>query len=500
MSSSATESHDSHHPIPRVLIAGAGLGGLFLAIALDRAGIPYDIYERAPKVPTTVTYIRKKVNVLTSSMKHNLGSFMGLNANILPSFEQLGLYEEFDALALPNSSVQFLYGSMKQIASLSSDVAKDPIGYDYNICSRIRLHELLLSKVPKERVHFNKKIVATVQTKDKVTIDCADGTTYQGDILVGADGAYSAVRQSLFKDLQDQNRLPAIDTQEMNKGYTCLVGTTDPLDPIKYPLIKDGKSEFHQIIGEGSPYSWTVFNVHENRLCYMVICQLSSIEESGEDKIKNAEWGPEHSSDMMQKVKNFKVPHGLTLGDLFELTPREKISRVYLEDKLFETWHHGRTVLIGDAAHKLLPSAGQGAICAMQDAVILANCLYDLKSLEYDSIKTALKDYQEQRYPQVKIQFDQSNFNAFLYHGQTLLERCARYFIFNWLPQSLTVKSIVKEASYRPQLTFLPLAKQRGTSTVQPQKPSWRYEEEQNKRKVGEVQVANKTSAGPATV
>ena len=56
---------------------------------------------------------------------------------------------------------------------------------------------------------------------------------------------------------------------------------------------------------------------------------------------------------MMEQVKDFKVPYGMTLGELFDLTPREKISRVYLEAKLFETWTHGRTVLIGDAAHKV---------------------------------------------------------------------------------------------------------------------------------------------------
>lgn len=52
---------------------------------------------------------------------------------------------------------------------------------------------------------------------------------------------------------------------------------------------------------------------------------------------------------MIQAVRDFRIPFGShTLGDLIDATPRETISRVFLEDKLFETWNQGRTVLIGD--------------------------------------------------------------------------------------------------------------------------------------------------------
>ena len=55
----------------------------------------------------------------------------------------------------------------------------------------------------------------------------------------------------------------------------------------------------------------------------------------------------------MDSVRDFKHPYGLTMGDLIDKTPSGTISRVYLEDKLFETWTDGRTVLIGDAIHKV---------------------------------------------------------------------------------------------------------------------------------------------------
>jgi hypothetical protein len=66
---------------------------------------------------------------------------------------------------------------------------------------------------------------------------------------------------------------------------------------------------------------------------------------------------------MIQQVRDFRVPFGNnTLGDLIDATPRENISKVFLEDKLFDTWNHGRTVLIGDGMLRF-------ALCVIQNAV-----------------------------------------------------------------------------------------------------------------------------------
>jgi len=79
---------------------------------------------------------------------------------------------------------------------------------------------LLLAKVPKEKLAFKKKVLAIKQTDDGVTIHCSDKTSYEGHILVGADGAYSAVRQCLYKDLAQKNKLPASDATQMNGKKT----------------------------------------------------------------------------------------------------------------------------------------------------------------------------------------------------------------------------------------------------------------------------------------
>ncbi|KAF9144978.1 hypothetical protein BGX30_010800 [Mortierella sp. GBA39] len=444
---------------PQVLIVGAGLAGLLLAIALQKANIPFEIYER-------------------SKFVRPLGGIMALNAGIFPALEQLGVYEELLEISIPSVGFNIYSGDMSTIALLKIKGEKELVGYDRVVFARPEFYQLLLSKVPAERIHYNKKVVSVIQTKDDVTISCADGTSCSGDILVGADGAYSGVRQEMFKQMQKENVLPVSDTQELNKGYVCMVGTTRPLDPTDYPGLDAETSSAYQIIGKNTHYSWSAFSVLGNRIGWNVVSQLATLEQSAEAKFGNAEWGPEANEAMINDAKDFLIPFGnTTMGELINATPTENISRVYLEDKLFESWHHGRVVLIGDACHKLLPSSGQGAVTSMQDAVVLASCLYDLTSLTSEGIHEAFQAYRKEQFPHVKEQYEASQINAKLIYGQTLLERCARYLIFNYMPMSIQAKASSKGMAYRPQVSFLPLVPKLGTGYVIPQKLSKRYEE-----------------------
>ncbi|KAG0320203.1 hypothetical protein BGZ97_000493 [Linnemannia gamsii] len=455
---------------PHVMIVGAGLAGLLLGILLDKAGIPYQIYERAKEVKP-------------------LGGVMSLNAGIFPALEQLGLYEELEKVSLPAEAFNIYYSDMSIISKLSTKLGH-VVGYNNATFSRPDFYNILLAKIPPEKIHFSKKVLSLEQNKEGVMIRCADGTTYHGDILVGADGAYSGVRQALYKRLAKYGKLPPTDANELNKGFICMVGTTKPLDPAKYPGIDGECSNTNQIIGKKSNYCWSAFSVPGNRICWNAILQLSTVKEASELKFKNSEWGSETSDAMIQAVRDFRIPFGShTLGDLIDATPRETISRVFLEDKLFETWNQGRTVLIGDACHKLLPSAGVGAVTSMQDAVVLANCLYEMKGLTPDDIDAALSEFKTERFVKVKAQFEASKMNAKVIYGQSLFERMLRTIVFNWLPTSVHVKGGYKGVEFRPQASFLPQVPVRGTGPVLPQKPSQRYQNEQAELKGEEQQT-----------
>jgi len=88
-----------------------------------------------------------------------------------------------------------------------------------------------------------------------VSIVCQDNTTYQGDILVGADGAYSAVRQCLFEQMKKDKLLPKDDQGVLPYSCVCLVGQTDPLDPELFPELLEPIAKFSAIKSATQPYS-----------------------------------------------------------------------------------------------------------------------------------------------------------------------------------------------------------------------------------------------------
>lgn len=133
------------------------------------------------------------------------------------------------------------------------------MGYERQLFPRPEFHDMLFRKIPTEKMHLSKKILSFQQNHEGVMLRFSDNTTIHGDILVGADGAHSAVRQHLFKTLDKQGLLPKTDKNAMKKGYISLVGTTNALDPVKYPDVLKEDCQTFGIIGDGNtPYtvSW----------------------------------------------------------------------------------------------------------------------------------------------------------------------------------------------------------------------------------------------------
>lgn len=100
------------------------------------------------------------------------------------------------------------------------------------------------------------KMVSMTQEKDKpATVTFADGSVHTADIIVGADGAYSAVRQTLYEDLKAQNMLPASDAADLPFSVVCVAGYTSPVDPEKFSMLKDEQSQFWNVLSRDKPYS-----------------------------------------------------------------------------------------------------------------------------------------------------------------------------------------------------------------------------------------------------
>ncbi|KAG0027283.1 hypothetical protein BGZ82_009045, partial [Podila clonocystis] len=188
-----TEKEWENMDKPKVLIVGAGIGGLFLGNLLHKANIPFEIYERAREV--------KPLAILHSNQHKR-----------------------------------------RAIIFISS-------GAEEYLIARPDLYDLLLNQIPQENIHMGKKILSFEQNDLGVMIRCNDNKTHHGDILVGADGAYSAIRQHLFKVLKGKKLLPPSDEGDLPYNCVCLVGQTEILDPEDFPYMKLPHSKLDSVLG-----------------------------------------------------------------------------------------------------------------------------------------------------------------------------------------------------------------------------------------------------------
>ncbi|KAF9320539.1 hypothetical protein BG003_005722 [Podila horticola] len=441
-----TPEERAHLKRPKVLIVGAGIGGLTLGILLQKGGIDYQIFERAKEVKP-------------------LGSAIALGANVRGIFTQLGIYDEFVELGKPCPLVQ-TFNSELELLYISDFTARTVAGGSREfVIARPDLYNLLLRQIHKENIHMSKKVSSFLQGENGVIIRCSDNSTYEGDILVGADGAHSAIRQHLYSVLKKEKSLPATDDKPLPYKCVCLVGQTEILDPEAFPDLKLPLGQFLSVIGDNN-YLWVTFTTSKNTVCFMVVQYLDERSFKSNDSFRNSEWGPEAAEAMSKQVRNFKVPGGkdgrvLTLGDYIDRTPKELMSKVMLEEKVFQTWHGGRTVLLGDACHKLNPSGAAGALSAIHDAVALANWICSLESSSLNNVEAIFKEYYAERYPAAKEAFRSSQ--TFSKLGGKTLAAIVLKAAMKRIPKWLWTRLIAQLSRPRPQASFLPLVEDIGT-------------------------------------
>ncbi|KAF8985199.1 hypothetical protein BGZ46_005562 [Entomortierella lignicola] len=430
----------------KVLIAGAGIGGLMLASLLEKADIPYDIYEKAIEVKL-------------------LGSAIYFNGSLAPIFRQLGIYDKLFKMGKPCDSIRSFETNRKLSFAIDMGVSDKMAGAKGFVIPRAELYNLLLEQVPAEKIHKGKKVLSAKQDSRGVTIGFSDGTYVEGDILVGADGAYSAVRQKMYESLKKENKLSESDQEALPYSCVCLVGLTDPIDPAVLPELNDADCHFNSLHAEGKPYGWSTFTCKDNLVCWGVTLQLDEKSSKLNDVFRSTEWGPEGAYDMCNDIRDFPIPGGngtLTLGDIIENTPKERISKVALEEKVFDKWYHRRIVLIGDACHKVHPASGRGSQLAIHDAITVANWLSILPSSPTtEEIEAVFKEYKAERYSDAKDTYQQGRMLSRIlekgFKGDTMR------FLAKRMPAWLNKLVLVKVSAMRPQVSFLPLVSDNGT-------------------------------------
>ncbi|KAF9346620.1 hypothetical protein BGX26_001862, partial [Mortierella sp. AD094] len=264
---------------PKVLIVGAGIGGLTLGAILEKANIPYEIFEKA------------------SALKP-LGSAISVGPpaySQIPMLIQLGILDQLETKGIPLGK-STLY-SEKEGSTLQLDFvagAPEKFGWPNYIISRPNLHNILLSLVPPERIHLNKRVLSHVETGVGIIIRTSDNMTHEGNILVGADGTYSAVRQSLYEHMDKNGLLPSSDGEPFKCSTICLVGQTRPFEPKGYHSDDNDKECTNEcILLDGKPVFITTLITSEKTICWKVFEYLDQETSKTTNNFRCSEWGPE---------------------------------------------------------------------------------------------------------------------------------------------------------------------------------------------------------------
>ncbi|KAF9958165.1 hypothetical protein BGZ72_000772 [Mortierella alpina] len=465
----------------RVLIVGGGLGGLVLAILLQRAGIEYVVLEQ-------------------SVLIRPIGSVIALSPLVLPLMEQLGLLEDIESFAKPFGSMTILRDDLSVVArTVLNDKtlnSKERYGHYDQCIPRPDLYNILLSRIPKNRLHLGKRFVnfqhinlsnphlSTTSSSglsgssystggsefEKIKARCSDGTFYHADILVGADGASSAVRQSLYRQLKEEGTLPKQDQEDQQYKQVALVGVTNALSPKKYPDLNNEFSHFKIVLNRNSPYMTWFMPVPGNKYGWLVTRTLDEPFTINSGNSSYADWGPDATDEMSKAVRHLVGPDGGTVGDLIDSTERHLLSKVMLEERAFKTWYGGRTVLIGDACHKSVPFTGKGANESILDAVTLASLLYDMPPTNHlEDFHQVFRAYQQARSAIAKQVIETSSQFSALLVKEGWLGDLMRKVAFGLHSTFMGRQTMDKIYAQRTQATFLPFVAERGSVPSRPQ-------------------------------
>ncbi|KAG0254855.1 hypothetical protein DFQ27_006586 [Actinomortierella ambigua] len=171
------------------------------------------------------------------------------------------------------------------------------IDYSY-IITRPRLYEIMCKLIPKEKIAYGKKVLSIQQNSQGVMARCSDGEHLHADVLIGADGAYSSVRQNMFTQMMEKGLLPEEDASDPPFNTLCLS---------------------------------SCFSQPDGSVAWLVLQHAGSFKTRSEERFRSSEWGSEDAETMATTVRDLPSPFGHTLGYFIDNTPKTGISKVMLE-------------------------------------------------------------------------------------------------------------------------------------------------------------------------
>ena len=318
----------------RIAVVGGGIGGLTLALALRQRGLPAEVFEQAPQ--------------LTEA-----GAAVALSANSTRELRRLGVLDEIAAVSTEPSELIFRsWQDGRRIAAypVHKDLPyQERYGAPYFGVHRADLQRILSGALGGAGLHLGRRLVKLVEQGDTIGLEFANGDVHHADLVIGADGVRSVVRDwvaggegtvysgtSAFRGIVPAALLPSLP---------------DP-QAIQFWMGPDAHLLHYAIGGAGQDVNY--FAVVEGPQTWPQQGSTADLEP-GEALAAFKGWHPA-VTEMIGST-----PHKLRWG-------------LFVAPHLLR-WNRGRVVLLGDSAHAMAPHHGQGANTTIEDAITLAELL-----------------------------------------------------------------------------------------------------------------------------
>lgn len=311
------------------LIIGGGIAGPATAMALHKAGIDATVYEAYP------------------TGADDVGAFLNIMPNGIDALRAIDADKPVVDNSFPADRVEFVSGTGKQLGTA-------PITGDARTIKRAELYRVLHDEAQRLgiRIEHGKRLTDATSTSDGVTVAFADGSQATGDLLVGADGIHSTTRRVINPAAPAPRYLGMVTVC----GYTHDSPDTTPSGT--YRMVYGRKAFFGYTTAPDGETWW--------------FATIPSAEHT------RAELSATTSDQWREHVLSLLTRDRAPVADVIASTKNGIIGSGAYDIPHLPTWHTQRAIVIGDAAHAASPSAGHGASLAIEDSVILAQCLRDL--------------------------------------------------------------------------------------------------------------------------
>jgi 2-polyprenyl-6-methoxyphenol hydroxylase-like FAD-dependent oxidoreductase len=334
------------------LISGGGIGGLIAAYSLAQQGFPVRLFEQSPEF-------------------REVGAGIQLGPNIFRVLEKVGLKDAIlaDAHVPPAQEMRdALTGKLITRIPLDAEFSKRFNNQPYAVTHRADIHGTFLKACQSSNLvtlETSRRVTGFTQNANGVTVTLENGETVEGRALIGCDGMWSTIRETVVGDGK-----PRVSG---HIAYRAVLKREDVPEDLWRPDV---------ILWAGPRTHFVHYPLRRGELYNLVAVFHSDRYEEG--------WDAEGSKDLLWQHFKGQVPQVLRMLERIEtwrmwvLCDREPV----------KNWTDGRVTLLGDAAHPMLQYLAQGACMATEDAVILAEKV----AARPDNLPAAFEQYQQDRY------------------------------------------------------------------------------------------------------